>query len=329
MLEGFPEEPTADGSDALWRRQRLRRDASAKNEPPLLAQRVHLTGVHLEEIEGLLGRRQKNGLEVAGHLLGDQACGRNLGRGGRGRGARLRGCGFHCGLAFRFNRRLGRRGGGRGWGWFRRELGSRGGDGNRFGRTLSSRRCNGDRLGGTLRSRGCNGDRFGGSLRSRWCNGDRFRRSLRRRRRYSDRLFWRLGSGWLGSLRSLGPLHRAGEELEEVVEHRALVRTQLAVDTGDQLGSTGARLVPRRTGLGGTTAEPADQLTKPFGSSRPLFMARLAGAGVRQLLRNFWEVDLEVVNKDVVHCLFVGTSNYRSRERKFCQGQFGGCPLRR
>jgi hypothetical protein len=88
-----------------------------------------------------------------------------------------------------------------------------------------------------------------------------------------------------------------------VVENRTLVRTELAIDAGDHLRCTGARLVPGCTGLGRTAAEPADQLTKPFGSSRPLFIGRLTGAGVRQLLRNFGEVDLEVVNKDVVHCL--------------------------
>jgi hypothetical protein len=32
-------------------------------------------------------------------------------------------------------------------------------------------------------------------------------------------------------------------------------------------------------------------------------MAGIAGTSVRQLVRDFWKVDLEVVNKDVVHCL--------------------------
>ena len=59
--------------------------------------------------------------------------------------------------------------------------------------------------------------------------------------------------------------------------------------------------MPRRTRLDRATAQPADQLPQPFGGSRPLFIARLAGAGVRQLLRNFGKVDLEVVNKDIVH----------------------------
>src|SRR2546423_803285 len=47
--------------------------------------------------------------------------------------------------------------------------------------------------------------------------------------------------------------------------------------------------------------QPALQLPQPFRGGRPLFIARLAGAGVRQLLRNFGKVDLEVVNKDIVH----------------------------
>jgi hypothetical protein len=89
-----------------------------------------------------------------------------------------------------------------------------------------------------------------------------------------------------------------------VVEHRALVRTQLAIDAGDHLRRAGARLVPRRPRLDGTAAEPADQLPQPLGGGCPLFVARLAGTGVRQLLRNFGKVDLEVVNKDIVHGVF-------------------------
>jgi hypothetical protein len=104
----------------------------------------------------------------------------------------------------------------------------------------------------------------------------------------------------------LSPFHRAGEELEEAVEYRALIGAQLTIDAGDHLRGAGAWLVPRRTGLGGAAAQPANQLTEPFGGSRPLFTARLEGAGVRQLFRNFWEVDLEVVNKDIVHLLSDG-----------------------
>src|SRR3979411_138985 len=51
----------------------------------------------------------------------------------------------------------------------------------------------------------------------------------------------------------------------------------------------------------GARAQAADQLSQPLGGSRPLFIARFAGTGVRQLLRNFGKVDLEVVNKDIVH----------------------------
>ena len=86
-----------------------------------------------------------------------------------------------------------------------------------------------------------------------------------------------------------------------MVEHGALVRAELAIDAGDHLGGAGSWLVPRRTRLDRATAQPADQLPQPFRGGRPLFIARLAGAGVRQLLRNFGKVDLEVVNKDIVH----------------------------
>ena len=110
----------------------------------------------------------------------------------------------------------------------------------------------------------------------------------------------RYGDGF-GGFGRLCPLHRAGEELEEVVEHGALVRTQLAVDARDHLRGTRTWLMPRCSRLDRATSQPADQLSQPLGGSRPLFIARLAGAGVRQLLRNFGKVDLEVVNKDIVH----------------------------
>ena len=113
-----------------------------------------------------------------------------------------------------------------------------------------------------------------------------------------------------------------------MVEHGALVRAELAIDAGDHLGGAGSWLVPRCTRLDRAPAQPADQLPQPFRGGRPLFIARLAGAGVRQLLRNFGKVDLEVVNKDIVHVFSAVTSNYRSRDRNFCQGQFGGCSSR-
>jgi len=46
----------------------------------LLAERVYLAGLHLEEIERLLGRGQQDGLERPGHLLWNEAGGRELGR---------------------------------------------------------------------------------------------------------------------------------------------------------------------------------------------------------------------------------------------------------
>jgi hypothetical protein len=54
--------------------------------------------------------------------------------------------------------------------------------------------------------------------------------------------------------------------------------------------------VPRRTRFGGAAPQPPDQLAQPFGGRCPLFSARLVGAGVRQLFRNFWEVNFEVMN---------------------------------
>jgi hypothetical protein len=138
-----------------------------------------------------------------------------------------------------------------------------------------------------------------------------------------------LSNGRFGSRRGLSPFHRAGEELEEAVEYRPLVGAQLTIDAGNHLCGAGAWLVPRRTGLGGAAAQPADQLTQPFGSSRPLLAARLEGAGVRQLFRNFWEVDLEVMNKDIVHGVISRRlPEYRMSGKKSCQGQFGGCSFR-
>ena len=37
---------------------------------------------------------------------------------------------------------------------------------------------------------------------------------------------------------------------------------------------------------------------------RALFAAGFPAAGVRQLIGNLWKIDLEVMNKDVVHVWF-------------------------
>ena len=44
-----------------------------------------------------------------------------------------------------------------------------------------------------------------------------------------------------------------------------------------------------------------DQLAQPLSGSRPLFVTRIAGPGVRQLLRDFRKIDLEVMDKNVMH----------------------------
>jgi hypothetical protein len=45
---------------------------------------------------------------------------------------------------------------------------------------------------------------------------------------------------------------------------------------------------------------------------------------VRQLLRNFGKVDLEVVNKDIVHGVLAAAFALSKPRNKSCQGQFGG-----
>jgi len=111
----------------------------------------------------------------------------------------------------------------------------------------------------------------------------------------------RLGNWGRRSRGGLGPLHRAGEELEEVIEDLALVRAELAIDASDQLACAGARLVRLHVRLNRLPAKPTDQLTQPLRRSRPLFVARFLAAGVRQLVGNLREIDLEVVNKDIMH----------------------------
>jgi len=113
-----------------------------------------------------------------------------------------------------------------------------------------------------------------------------------------------------------------------VVEHRTLLRAQLAIDAGDQLGGTGAWLVPHGTGLDGAAAQPADQLTQPFGGSRPLFAAGLPAPDVRELFGNFGEIDLEVVDKDIVHGVVLSQLRLSKRWNNDCQGQFGGWHVR-
>jgi hypothetical protein len=82
-----------------------------------------------------------------------------------------------------------------------------------------------------------------------------------------------------------------------VSEDRALG----GADAGDQLARAGAWLVPLRLRLNRLPAEPPDQLTQTLRRSRALFGARFPATGVRQLIGNFRKIDLEVVNKDVVH----------------------------
>jgi len=59
--------------------------------------------------------------------------------------------------------------------------------------------------------------------------------------------------------------------------------------------------VRRCTCAFGTATKSPDQLPKPLGGSRPLLVTRFASTGVRQLLRDFRKIDLEVVDKNVMH----------------------------
>ena len=86
-----------------------------------------------------------------------------------------------------------------------------------------------------------------------------------------------------------------------MIEDLALVGAELAIDAGDQLARAGARLVRLHVRLNRLPAKPTDQLTQPLRRSRPLFVARFLAAGVRQLVGNLREIDLEVVNKDIMH----------------------------
>ena len=80
MLERPPQQPAADGGNALRRSQRLGGHPGAQEEPPLLAKRVDLAGIHLEQIERLLGGRQEDGLQGPRHLFGNQPRGLKLRR---------------------------------------------------------------------------------------------------------------------------------------------------------------------------------------------------------------------------------------------------------
>ena len=80
VLERPPQQPAADGGNALRRSQRLGGHPGAQEEPPLLAKRVDLAGIHLEQIERLLGGRQEDGLQGPRHLFGNQPRGLKLRR---------------------------------------------------------------------------------------------------------------------------------------------------------------------------------------------------------------------------------------------------------
>jgi hypothetical protein len=90
-----------------------------------------------------------------------------------------------------------------------------------------------------------------------------------------------------------------------MIEDLALIGAELAVDASDQLARTGAGLVPLLGGLDRFPAEPPDQLTQPLRRRRALFVTRFPAAGVCQLVGNFREIDLEVVDQDVVHAVFL------------------------
>ena len=132
-----------------------------------------------------------------------------------------------------------------------------------------------------------------------------------RHRSYGCRWCCRSGfRGWLGSSRGclrgrrdggLSTLHRAGEELEEVVQDRPLVGAELAVHPGDHLRGGRPGGVGRSACRFGAATQSPNQLPQPLGGSRPLFVRRFAAMRVRQLLRDFRKIDLEIVDQNVMH----------------------------
>src|SRR5207302_4445879 len=174
-----------------------------ENETALVAQRIHLAGVHLQQIERLLSRRKQDRLQWPGGLLRNQSRRRDLGRHGRRRW-----------LDARRGERLGRRlglGGGR---LLRVSLGQ-----------------------GRFHDGHGRGGRFSQGLFG--CHRSRRRLILRRLGWLDGGL---LGSG-LGHARRLGALHRSSEESEEVVKHGPLFGAKLTVDAGDHFAGGHPRLV--------------------------------------------------------------------------------------
>ena len=98
-------------------------------------------------------------------------------------------------------------------------------------------------------------------------------------------------------------MHGAGEQLEEAVQDCPLIGAELAVDPGDHLGRGRPRSVGRRARSFGSAPQSPDQPPQPLGGRRALFVTRLAAMSMRQLLRDFRKIHLEVMDKNVMHVL--------------------------